>query len=112
MFDLLSSKSGVKRRAPPASERPLRSLAKAISWRVTGSVDTMLLSWFFTGNLTIAAAIGLTEVATKMGLYYVHERVWNRISLGRDERDYREQEARSGAGVGLKAGLRPVAENE
>ncbi|MES9971346.1 MAG: DUF2061 domain-containing protein [Candidatus Thiodiazotropha sp.] len=68
-----------------SSDRPIRSLAKAISWRVTGSIDTILLSWFFTGNLTTAAAIGLTEVVTKMVLYYLHERVWNRIGLGRAE---------------------------
>jgi len=66
-----------------ASDHPLRSLGKALSWRVTGSIDTMLLSWFFTGDLTVAAAIGLTEVATKMVLYYLHERAWNRIPLGR-----------------------------
>ncbi|MES9944067.1 MAG: DUF2061 domain-containing protein [Candidatus Thiodiazotropha sp.] len=65
------------------SDRPIRSLAKAISWRVTGSIDTILLSWFFTGSLSTAAAIGLTEVVTKMVLYYLHERAWNRISLGR-----------------------------
>jgi uncharacterized membrane protein len=66
-----------------AGERPIRSLAKAVSWRVTGSVDTVLLSWLFTADLRIAAAIGLTEVVTKMVLYYLHERAWNRISLGR-----------------------------
>ena len=73
------------KRSPPAvsADSPVRSLAKAISWRVTGSIDTMVLSWLFTGDLTIAAAIGLTEVATKMVLYYLHERVWNRINLGR-----------------------------
>ncbi|MEJ2456425.1 MAG: DUF2061 domain-containing protein [Candidatus Thiodiazotropha sp.] len=65
------------------SDRPLRSLVKAVSWRVTGSIDTMLLSWFFTGDLRVAAAIGLTEVVTKMVLYYLHERAWNRIPLGR-----------------------------
>jgi len=70
---------------PPVhtGERPIRSLAKAISWRITGSLDTMLLSWFFTRDMKIAAAIGLTEVLTKMVLYYVHERIWNRVSLGR-----------------------------
>ena len=67
------------------SDRPIRSLAKAVSWRVTGSIDTILLSWFFTGSLSTAAAIGLTEVVTKMELYYLHERVWNRIPLGRGE---------------------------
>lgn len=66
-----------------SADRPVRSLAKAISWRVTGSIDTMVLSWLFTGDLTVAAAISLTEVATKMALYYLHERVWNRIPLGR-----------------------------
>ena len=74
-----------KRLPSPAvsADSPVRSLAKAVSWRVTGSIDTLVLSWLFTGDLTIAAAIGLTEVATKMVLYYLHERVWNRINLGR-----------------------------
>lgn len=66
-----------------AGERPIRSLAKAVSWRITGSIDTTVLSWLFTGDLRVAAAIGLTEVLTKMVLYYGHERVWNRIPLGR-----------------------------
>lgn len=65
-------------------ERPIRSLVKAISWRVTGTVDTIMLSWLFTGNIGTALSIGLTEVVTKMLLYYTHERVWNRISLGRE----------------------------
>lgn len=63
-------------------EQPRRSLAKAISWRITGSLDTLLLSWLFTGNLLIAAAIGGTEVVTKMVLYYLHERAWNRVEFG------------------------------
>jgi uncharacterized membrane protein len=77
--------------AGASSERPIRSLAKAFSWRVTGSVDTLLLSWFFTGNLKIAAAIGSTEVITKMVLYYLHERAWNRVSLGRDNKDSQQE---------------------
>jgi uncharacterized membrane protein len=74
-----------------SSERPIRSLVKAFSWRVTGSVDTLLLSWFFTGSLKIAAAIGSTEVITKMVLYYLHERAWNRVNLGRDSKDSPQQ---------------------
>ena len=65
-------------------EKPIRSIVKAASWRATGTVDTIILSWFFTGNIGTALSIGFTEVATKMLLYYVHERVWNRISLGRE----------------------------
>ena len=56
-----------------------RSLAKTISWRVLGTVDTFLLSWVITGEWHLAAAIGGTEVVTKMVLYYLHERAWNRV---------------------------------
>ena len=63
-------------------EKPLRSLAKAISWRITGSLDTMVISWFFTDSLETAMAIGFTEVLTKTILYYFHERAWNRVSVG------------------------------
>jgi uncharacterized membrane protein len=63
-------------------EKPIRSLAKAISWRITGSLDTILLSWLFTQSVNTALAIGLTEVLTKTLLYYGHERAWSRIRLG------------------------------
>jgi len=61
------------------SERPIRSLVKAISWRIVGTVDTMVISWFITGELSMALAIGSIEVITKMVLYYGHERIWNLI---------------------------------
>lgn len=64
-------------------DSPVRSLAKAISWRVTGSLDTIMLAWFFTSEITVAVSIGLTEVVTKVVLYYFHERAWTRISLGK-----------------------------
>ena len=70
--------------AKASGERPIRSLAKAVSWRVTGTVDTIILSYLFTGQIKTAISIGLTEVVTKMVLYYAHERMWNRISLGRE----------------------------
>lgn len=59
-----------------------RSLAKAISWRILGSIDTFLLSWLFTSNVKAAGAIALTEVLTKMVLYYLHERAWSAIHWG------------------------------
>lgn len=65
------------------TEKPYRSFVKALSWRVTGTVDTMVVSYFITGKLKLAVSIGLVELFTKICLYYVHERVWNRISLGR-----------------------------
>lgn len=57
-----------------------RHILKTISWRVVGTIDTMLLSWFITGSWKIGMAIGGTEVITKMVLYFLHERVWYRYS--------------------------------
>jgi len=73
------------------SERHYRSVAKAISWRLTGTVDTVVISFLITGGQTkVALSIGFVELFTKVALYYVHERVWNRISFGRakPETDY------------------------
>jgi uncharacterized membrane protein len=62
-----------------------RSLAKAVSWRITGSIDTMVLFFLITGSVKFAAAIGLTEVVTKSLLYYLSERAWLKVSFGRTQ---------------------------
>lgn len=64
-------------------EKAYRSIVKTLSWRTIGTLDTMVISYLITGNLTMAASIGSIELFTKMFLYYFHERVWNKISLGR-----------------------------
>jgi uncharacterized membrane protein len=63
-------------------ERHKRSFVKAVSWRVLGSLDTFVLSWFFTSSAKVASAIAITEVLTKMVLYYLHERAWSSIRWG------------------------------
>jgi uncharacterized membrane protein len=60
-----------------------RSIAKGISWRITGTVDTVIIAFFVTGEYSKALSIGMAEVCTKVLLYYVHERAWQRLSLGR-----------------------------
>ncbi len=83
----------------PPEIRPVRSIAKAISWRVVGTIDTLVLSFvvlsllgpFFgldevsaSGRAKTAAYIALTEVATKLTLYFLHERLWSRLQWDRD----------------------------
>ena len=53
-----------------------RHLLKTITWRIVGTIDTMILGWLVTGNLKIGLAIGGFEDLTKMVLYFLHERVW------------------------------------
>ncbi len=67
----------------PVRESHLRSIAKAASWRATGTIDTFILSFFFTGSMKLAGSIAVTEVITKLGLFYLHERAWDQFSWGR-----------------------------
>ena len=64
-------------------EKAYRSIVKTISWRTLGTIDTIVISYFITSDLTMAASIGSIEVVTKMVLYYFHERGWNKIQLGK-----------------------------
>lgn len=65
------------------SERPIRSVAKAISWRVIGTLDTLLISYILTGKVVLAASIASIDFVTKMFLYFFHERFWNKINWGK-----------------------------
>ncbi|MCH2192807.1 DUF2061 domain-containing protein [Kordia sp.] len=66
-----------------SSEKPLRSFLKSISWRIVGTLDTILISWLVTGTLEMAFTIGSIEMITKMILYFFHERLWNIIKWGK-----------------------------
>lgn len=57
-------------------------LIKTVTWRIIGTIDTILLAWLITGSPTTGMKIGVVEVVTKMALYYLHERVWHRINFG------------------------------
>jgi bifunctional enzyme CysN/CysC len=81
-------------------ERPLRSITKAVTWRITGSLDTFLLSWLFTQSAKVAAAISLAEVVTKLALYYAHERAWARSTFGLSPASAKDAaESTEGAGI-------------
>jgi uncharacterized membrane protein len=60
----------------------LRSVLKAISWRIVGTLDTMALGWIITGNPVMGLKIGALELFTKFILYYFHERIWLRFKFG------------------------------
>ena len=63
-----------------------RSFIKSLSWRVIGTIDTVLISYFITGKIDFALSIGMIELITKMGLYVLHERLWNRVSWGKTKK--------------------------
>ncbi len=73
-------------KTPPTQggDSHVRSIAKAVSWRVTGSIDTFVLALLFTGSAALAGSIAGTEIVTKIIIYYLHERAWTWVGWGRD----------------------------
>jgi uncharacterized membrane protein len=53
-----------------------RHVAKAISWRIVGSIDSLLIAWLVTGSFELGAILGGAKLVTATILYYVHERIW------------------------------------
>ena len=64
-----------------------RHVAKTITWRIVGTLDTMIIGWLITGNPITGLKIGGIELITKMILYYFHERIWFKMNLGLPHRD-------------------------
>lgn len=64
-------------------EGKLRSLFKAVSWRLLGTIDTIVISFILSGQIKMALSIGGVELFTKIALYFFHERVWNKIRFGK-----------------------------
>ena len=64
-------------------ETHFRSILKAVSWRIGGTVVTVAVAWMLLGKLDLAAKIGVVDTAIKIGAFYVHERLWAKIKLGK-----------------------------
>ena len=64
-------------------DKLLRSFMKSVSWRIVGTIDTIVISYFVTGKMDFALSIGLIELITKIGLYFIHERSWNKFTWGK-----------------------------
>ncbi|WP_394342988.1 DUF2061 domain-containing protein [Seonamhaeicola aphaedonensis] len=80
---LLKSKEKSTYKEDNVGEKPIRSVAKALSWRVVGTLDTLLVSYILTGRISLAASIASVDFVTKLILYFFHERLWNVIKWGK-----------------------------
>ncbi|WP_018249264.1 DUF2061 domain-containing protein [Orenia marismortui] len=56
-------------------------LLKAVTWRITATTTTMLIVYFLTGELKLAGSAALVEIISKIAIYYLHEGIWERITL-------------------------------
>ena len=64
-------------------ESTSRSIAKAVSYRILGSAATTLIVYSLTGRPGPSLIAGAADIVVKIAVYYVHERIWDRISFGR-----------------------------
>lgn len=67
-------------------ESHLRSVTKAISWRIFATFITMVITYFITGQVSFAIYVGLFEFFSKIALFYLHERIWGVIPFGLSKR--------------------------
>ena len=63
-----------------------RHIIKTFSWRGIGTLDTILFGWLITGNPFTGLKIGGIETASKILLYFAHEKLWYKINFGLDRR--------------------------
>lgn len=83
IIDQLLTKKSAVNTDQAQEDKVTRSIVKSVSWRVIGTIDTIGISYFVTGTLEFALSIGFVELVTKMFLYTVHERLWNKINWGK-----------------------------
>ena len=63
-----------------------RSITKSFSYRVFGTLSSFLVAYAITGKGSLSALIAFWETIVKVAIYYWHERIWNKIQWGRNDR--------------------------
>ena len=64
-------------------EHPKRSIVKALTWRIIAFVVTIIAVYIYSKDLKQSLVIGISANTVKIFLYYIHERIWNRVKFGR-----------------------------
>jgi adenylylsulfate kinase len=64
-------------------ESHYRSIVKAVSYRILGSSTTALIFYVLTGKGSLSIGAGALDMVLKIGVYFIHERIWNHINFGR-----------------------------
>ena len=68
-----------------SGEAHARTIVKAVSWRAIATLTTMTIVFLFTRRIILTLGVGLAEVIAKITFYYLHERIWEKISWGKSK---------------------------
>jgi len=66
-------------------DRPRRTLAKTITWRITGSTSTFTIAYLMTGSVGLSSGIAVVQMIVNTFLYYAHDSAWNQVKWGRND---------------------------
>ena len=82
-YQTMGEPDGLSRSAPEitSSESHTRSMLKGITWRFVATMTTVIIAWLVLGEVGTAFQIGFFEVLAKIGIYYIHERIWAKIPV-------------------------------
>ena len=61
-----------------------RSLAKTLTWRITGSASTFTIAYLVTGSFGVSSFIAVIQMCVNTVLYWLHERAWTRVTCGKN----------------------------
>lgn len=64
-------------------EAHLRSILKAVSYRLLAAIATATIVFVFTRRIVLSIGVGLVESVAKIICYYLHERAWSFIGFGK-----------------------------
>jgi adenylylsulfate kinase len=73
-------------------ESHYRSIVKAVSYRILGSSTTAIIFYVLTGKGSLSVGAGILDMVLKIGVYFIHERIWNHINFGRTSKPAPEYE--------------------
>jgi uncharacterized membrane protein len=63
-----------------------RHLIKTITYRILGTLTTVIAAYIIGGSLKVASLLGLGELVLKPVIYFLHERVWYKyVKFGLDK---------------------------
>lgn len=67
-------------------EKPIRSIIKVLTWRISATIITIIASFVITGKMEFALSIGFIDLIIKVCVHYIHERLWNKIKFGLEKK--------------------------
>ena len=82
------------------ADTKIRSVIKALTWRVIATLTTTVIVLILTSELELALTAGALDISLKLVFYYLHERSWDVTTWGKDVEKWERQQTGISTGSG------------